>query len=60
MLLYQLLNTIDRAEHITIKDTNILKNLYQGEKINVNGVNYQSEVTAIYTTKGKIIIEVCF
>ena len=32
MLLYQLLNTIDRAEHITIKDTNTLKKSLSGRK----------------------------
>ena len=59
MNLSTLLNAIDGAENITIIHCNSRKELYRGQRNNVHGVDYNSEVTAIYTTNCKMVIEVC-
>lgn len=59
MNLGNLLNVIDGTEHITIIHCNSRKEFYKGQKTNVNSVDYNADVTAIYTTDGKIVIEIC-
>lgn len=59
MNLSTLLNAIDGAEDITIIHCNSRKELYKGQKVYVHDINFGAEVTAIYTTNGKMVIEVC-
>lgn len=59
MNLSTLLNAIDGTEDITIIQCNSRKELYKGQKAYVHDVNYNADITAIYTANGKMIIEVC-
>ena len=54
-----LLSAIDCTEDITVIHCNSRKELYKGAKGYALGINYGAEVTAIYTTNGKMVIEVC-
>lgn len=58
MNLAQLLEVIDGAEQVRIKEYNTQKTLYSGQKADVFGVEYGSKVVAVYTTDGEFCIEI--
>ena len=60
MNLATLLNVMDFNENITIvKGNYTYKTLYNGIKYNVQNVNFDAEVIGLYTSDGKMVIEVC-
>ena len=58
MNLGQLLDKIDGAEQVRIKDYNTQKTLYFGAVTVVTGVYYSAQVIDIYTTDGVLTIDV--
>lgn len=60
MNLATLLNAIDGTEQIIIIHCNSSEELYKGQKVYIHDINFGAEVSAIYITNGKMVIEVYY